>query len=76
MAWATGPYGEDRDAGTSLNTDHKFTGQTEDETPASTGTPPGRMSRRLGASSRRIRCAGSSQPAIAEPLRLRLQQPA
>ena len=25
------PYGEDRDAGTSLNTDHKFTGQTEDE---------------------------------------------
>ena len=26
------PYGEDRDAGTSLNTDHKFTGQTEDET--------------------------------------------
>ena len=26
------PYGEDRDTGTSLNTDHKFTGQTEDET--------------------------------------------
>ena len=26
------PYGEDRDAGTSLNTDRKFTGQTEDET--------------------------------------------
>ena len=25
------PYGEDRDAGTSLNTDRKFTGQTEDE---------------------------------------------
>ena len=26
------PYGEDRDTGTSLNTDRKFTGQTEDET--------------------------------------------
>ena len=26
------PYGEDRDAGTTLNTDRKFTGQTEDET--------------------------------------------
>ena len=25
------PYGEDRDAGSSLNTDRKFTGQTEDE---------------------------------------------
>ena len=25
------PYGEDRDTGTSLNTDRKFTGQTEDE---------------------------------------------
>ena len=26
------PYGEDRDTGSSLNTDRKFTGQTEDET--------------------------------------------
>ena len=26
------PYGEDRDSGDSLNTDRKFTGQTEDET--------------------------------------------
>ena len=26
------PYGEDRDTGTSLNTDRKFTGQTEDQT--------------------------------------------
>ena len=26
------PYGEDRDTGTSLVTDRKFTGQTEDET--------------------------------------------
>ena len=25
------PYGEDRDTGSSLNTDRKFTGQTEDE---------------------------------------------
>ena len=25
------PYGEDRDAGSTLNTDRKFTGQTEDE---------------------------------------------
>ena len=25
------PYGEDRDSGSSLNTDRKFTGQTEDE---------------------------------------------
>ena len=36
------PYGEDRDTGTSLNTDRKFTGQTEDETagPAGAASQP------------------------------------
>ena len=31
------PYGEDRDTGSSLNTDRKFTGQTEDETAGPAG---------------------------------------
>ena len=31
------PYGEDRDSGSSLNTDRKFTGQTEDETAGPAG---------------------------------------
>ena len=71
------PYGEDRDTGTSLNTDRKFTGQTEDEAAglywyASRAYDPA-IGRFVAPG---FDCAGSFQSAIAEPLRLRLQQPA
>ena len=49
------PYGEDRDTGSSLNTDRKFTGQTEDEAAGLYWYASRAYDPRLGGLSRRIR---------------------
>ena len=49
------PYGEDRDNGTDLNTDRKFTGQTEDEAAGSWAISRPAPSHQKEA----LRCAGA-----------------
>ena len=71
------PFGEDRDAGTGLNTDRKFTGQTEDEAAglywyASRAYDPAQWSVCLAG----FDCAGAGESPVAEPLQLRIQQSA
>ena len=69
-------YGEDRDSGTDLKTDRKFTGQTEDESIGLYWYQSRAYDPEIGRFvSPDPDCAGGGESPGLEPLQLRLQQP-